>query len=56
VNLDLPFVEPDPSPLDEYLAAIDSELDALFLDEVDGTLRRIRAERDAVPDVAAAVA
>jgi hypothetical protein len=45
VNLELPFVvELEPSPLDEYLAAIDRELDALFLDEVDGA-ERLRAER-----------
>jgi len=54
VNLELPLAEPEPSPLDEYLAAIDRELDALFLDEVDGVMRRIRFERDAKPDDAAA--
>jgi hypothetical protein len=54
VTLELPFPEAEASPLDEYLAAIDEELDAAFLDEVDGVLRRIRAERDVKPDVAAA--
>ena len=54
MNLELPFPDADASALDEYLAAIDEELDALFLDEVDGVLRRIRAEKDAKPDVAVA--
>jgi hypothetical protein len=54
VNLELPFVETDATALDEYLARIDEELDAVFLDEVDGVLRRIRAERDVKPDTAAA--
>ncbi len=54
MNLDLPFPEADSSELDDYLAAIDVELDALFLEEVDGVLRRIRAEKDVKPDVAAA--
>jgi hypothetical protein len=54
VNLDLPFPDAEPSALDEYVAAIDEELDALFLDEVDGVLRRIRTEGDVKPDVAAA--
>ncbi len=54
MNLELPFPDADSSELDDYLAAIDEELDALFLDEVDGVLRRIRAEKDVKPDVAAA--
>jgi hypothetical protein len=54
VNLDLPFPEPDDAALDASLAAIDEELDALFLDEVDGALRRIAAERDVAADPAAA--
>ncbi len=54
MTLDLPFPQSELSPLDEYLAAIDQELDALFLDEVNGVLQRIRAERDVAPDVAAA--
>jgi hypothetical protein len=46
VNLELPLVvELEPSPLDEYLAAIDRELDALFLDDVDGAVQRLRGER-----------
>ena len=40
----LPFDELAPCELDEYLARIDRELDALFLDEVDGTIERLRAE------------
>jgi hypothetical protein len=54
VNLELPFPDADDSALDDYLAAIDEELDAAFLDEVDGALRRIHAERDVKPDTAAA--
>ncbi|HET8540433.1 MAG TPA: hypothetical protein VFL83_11230 [Anaeromyxobacter sp.] len=54
MNLELPFTETDEAALDEYLAAIDEELDALFLDEVNGVLQRIRAERDVAPDTAAA--
>ena len=54
MNLELPFTESDAAAIDEYLAAIDEELDKLFLDEVDGVLRRVRAERDVPPDTAAA--
>ena len=54
MNLELPFTEADVSALDEYLAAVDEELDRLFLEEVDGTLRRLRTERDVAPDTAAA--
>ncbi len=54
MNLDLPFPDADDDALDQYLARIDEELDALFLDEVDGVLRRIRAEKDVKPDVAVA--
>ena len=50
MKLDLPFRDAEASPLDEYLAGIDEELDALFLDEVDGVLRRISAEREVAPD------
>jgi len=55
VNLVLPFDELAPSELDEYLARIDRELDALFLDEVDGIVARLRAERPGAdaPDAAA---
>ncbi len=53
MNLELPLAEPESSALDEYLADIDRELDALFLDEIDGVLQRIWADRDAKPDVAA---
>ena len=57
MNLELPFVtDNEPSPLDEYLAEIDRELDALFLDEVDGVLEQLRAERSDAADGAAAVA
>lgn len=49
MNLDLPFVEPERSPLDEYLAAMDRELDALFLEEVNGVLTQVRTERAATP-------
>ena len=54
MKLDLPFRDAETSPLDEYLAGIDEELDALFLDEVNGVLRRISAEPDVPPDTAAA--
>jgi hypothetical protein len=54
VNLELPFPDADSGALDEFLEAIDEELDARFLDEVDGVLRRIRAEKDVKPDVATA--
>ncbi len=52
MNLELPFSESDSTDLDEYLAEIDRELDALFLDELDGVMQRIRTERDVAPDVA----
>ena len=54
MNLDLPLPVADDTALDDYLAGIDRELDALFLDEVDGVLRRLTAERDVAPDTAAA--
>lgn len=54
MNLDLPFPVADDSALDQYLAVVDEELDAAFLDEVDGVLLRIRAERDVAPDAAVA--
>ncbi len=53
MNLDL-FPDPDDAALDEYIEAIDAELDALFLDEVEGALRRVCAEREVKPDVAVA--
>lgn len=46
MNLEFPFVtDSEPSALDEYLARIDRELDGLFLDEVDGVVQQLRAER-----------
>lgn len=54
MNLELPFPDAEPSALDDYVAAIDEELDAAFLDEVDGVLRRLRAERDVKPGAAVA--
>jgi len=44
VNLELPLPEPSSPELDEYLARIDRELDALFLDDVTETLERLWAE------------
>ena len=52
MNLELPFPKSDPAALDEVLEAIDEELDTLFLDELDGVLRRICVEKDVKPDVA----
>ena len=54
MNLELPFADPEASPIDDCFAAIDENLDALFLDEVDGALRRIREEREGEADPAAA--
>ncbi len=54
MNLELPFPEADDVALEDYLAAIDEELDKAFLDEVDGVLRRVRAEPGVKPDVAVA--
>lgn len=54
MNLDLPFVVPEPSALDDYLAEIDRALDALFLDAVSGELARLRVERLEPADDAAA--
>jgi hypothetical protein len=46
MNLEFPFVtDSEHSALDEYLARIDRELDDLFLDEVDGVVQQLRAER-----------
>lgn len=45
MNLELPFVEVDAKDLDEHLARIDRDLDALFLDDVAGTLERLREDR-----------
>jgi hypothetical protein len=54
VNLDLPFVAPEPTVLDEYLAEIDRALDALFMEAVSGELDRLRVERLEPADDAAA--
>ncbi len=54
MNLELPFPAADASEVEDALAAIADELDAIFLDEMDGALRRIRAEEGVKPDVAAA--
>lgn len=51
MSLELPFPAPAPSSIAEALEAIVAELDAVFLDEVDGVLRRLRADR-AAPDAA----
>jgi hypothetical protein len=55
VNLELPFDDLGSDELDEYLARIDRELDALFLDAVAGTLERLGVDAPP-PDPAAAVA
>jgi len=47
VNLDLPFADVDASALDACLAAVDRELDALFLEEVAVALLRLDADRAA---------
>lgn len=44
MNLELPFDVPAAPELDEYLARIDRELDALFLEAVAEALERIAAE------------
>ena len=44
VNLLLPFDEVAPCVLDEYLAHIDRELDALFLDDVQANLEQLRGD------------
>lgn len=54
MNLELPFADADASPLDDCFSAIDRELDAAFLDEVDAALRHPREERDEAADPAAA--
>lgn len=53
MNLELPFDEVGPSELDEYLARIDRELDALFLDAVSGALERRCGEPPPADPVAA---
>lgn len=45
LNLDLPFEEDDPAALDECVAKIDRELDAVFLNAIEGEMERLRAER-----------
>ncbi len=53
MNLELPFSgADDSSQLDELLARIDRELDALFLDEVTDTVERLRVERPPAADAA----
>jgi hypothetical protein len=47
VNLDLPFAEPEGSALDDRFAALDDELEALFLAEVQASVHRQRDERSA---------
>lgn len=54
MNLDLPFAEDDAAALDAFVASIDRELDALFLDEVEAALRCPGADRDVPPDLAVA--
>ncbi len=44
MNLLLPFDEVAPCVLDEYLARIDRELDALFLDDVQANLEQLRGD------------
>jgi hypothetical protein len=54
VNLELPFYELPDAELDAYLARIDQELDALFLDQVQDNLEAIRATLPADDLVSAA--
>lgn len=54
MNLELPFGEIEPSALDECLAEMDRNLDALFLDAVGGELERLRIERLGAADDEAA--
>lgn len=54
MNLDLPFDDTDPAELDAHLTKIDRELDALFLNEIEGELERLRQEREEKKDDAAA--
>ena len=53
MNTEIPFAERDDA-LDAYLAEIDRALDAIFLDEVDGVLQRIRVDREGAADDVAA--
>jgi hypothetical protein len=53
VNLELPFDEAASPELDEYLARIDRELDALFMEAVAGRLERIRVDPPAAAEAAA---
>ena len=55
MNLELPFYELPDSELDAFLARIDGELDALFLDDVQETIEAIRAI-PASPDAAVTAA
>jgi hypothetical protein len=54
VNLDLPIIKSDPDVLDGYLEDIDRKLDDLFLGAVCGEIERLRLERAAAEDDAAA--
>jgi hypothetical protein len=54
VNLELPFDETDPAALDARIAEIDRELDALFIQAVEREQEKLRREREAKPDDAAA--
>jgi hypothetical protein len=54
VNLELPFSDVCDTELDAYLARIDEQLDALFLDEVKGTLEALLAEPAPTPPAATA--
>ncbi len=45
MNLELPFEEIPPEELDQELAKIDRELDALFLEYLDWTAEQLKAER-----------
>jgi hypothetical protein len=57
VNLELPFVETPSAELsaelDEYLARIDRELDALFLEAISERLEWARVEARSAADAAA---
>ncbi len=54
MNLELPFSDVSDTELDAYLARIDEELDALFLDEVKGSLEALLAEPAPKPPAASA--
>lgn len=54
MNLELPFAVETSPELDEYLAAVDRALDALFLDDVQETVETLREARTAGAEPAAA--